>query len=126
MGFISKVNVDGTTHLVASSAYGVCNTSPAVAAKEVVMSDFNALIPGVTIHVYFAFGNTATAPTLNVNSTGAKTILLAGQAAPTGTLSWVVRSIVSFTYTTDHPSVPEGCWLMNDSKDTTYDTMTQA
>lgn len=53
--------------------YGTCATAAATTAKAVVSSGF-VLVTGVRIAVYFTYANTATTPTLNVNSTGAKTI----------------------------------------------------
>lgn len=53
--------------------YGVCSTGSSTAAKTVTI-DFSGtlvLFAGLTIRVKFSNGNTVTAPTLNVNSTGA-------------------------------------------------------
>lgn len=126
MGFISKVNVDGTTHFVASSAYGTCNTGASTADKAVTMSGFNALVVGVTIHVYFSYSNTATNPHLNVNSTGSKPIYKTVTETPgtTPQTSWLAGSIVSFTYNKNVNT--GGCWVMNDWNNTSYNTMTQA
>lgn len=50
-----------------------CSTASATSAKEVTLSDFE-LLTGVIIQVTFDNANTASVPTLNVNSTGAKAI----------------------------------------------------
>ena len=52
---------------------GVCATAAATGAKTVSISGF-ALYTGVTVKVMFTNGNSNNAPTLNVNSTGAKDI----------------------------------------------------
>lgn len=119
MGTIAKITAGGTTHLVASSAYGTCSTGASTAAKVVTMSNFDTLITGMTIHVYFTYSNTATNPTLNVNSKGAKPIYKYGTTVPgtTAATSWQAGSIVSFTYNTNANS--NGCWMMNDHLDDT-------
>jgi hypothetical protein len=69
---------------------------------------------GVTIHVKMANSNTVANPTLNVNSTGTKSIKTYGSTAP-GTVestSWIAGDVLSFTYDGTN-------WVMNDySKDT--------
>ena len=52
---------------------GVCATAAATGAKTVSISGF-VLYTGVTVKVMFTNGNSNNAPTLNVNSTGAKNI----------------------------------------------------
>ena len=52
---------------------GVCATAAATGAKTVSISGFT-LYTGVTVKVMFTNGNSNNAPTLNVNSTGAKDI----------------------------------------------------
>ena len=52
---------------------GVCATAAATGAKTVNISGF-VLYTGVTVKVMFTNGNSNNAPTLNVNSTGAKNI----------------------------------------------------
>lgn len=120
MGTIAKVTAGGSTHLIASTAYATCTTEASTTAKVATIQDSQAfsLFNGETIHVYFRYTNTATTPTLNVNSTGAKPIRLFGSVVPTdaegsfGT-SWREQSLVSFTYNTT--LVANGCWLMNDT-----------
>lgn len=117
MGYVGKVTAGGSTHLVASTLYGTCDTAAATAAKVVTCSDFNKLLTGVTIHVKFTNTNTATNPTLNVNSTGAKNIYRYGSTVP-GTdyaTSWYDGAIISFTY--DGTS-----WIMNDWLNTDTNT----
>lgn len=118
MGTIAKVTAGGATHLIASTAYGTCSTGEATTDKVATIQDSQAftLIAGETVHIYFTNTNSATSPTLNVNSTGAKPIRLYGNTVPNGGYwgtSWKAKSIVSFTYNTD--LVSTGCWLMNDA-----------
>lgn len=57
--------------------FGSCSTISANAEKAVTLSEFN-LLTGATIFVTFTNANTAGIPTLNVNSTGAKSIASEG------------------------------------------------
>lgn len=100
MGYIGKVKIGSTTHLVGSTLYGTCSTAAGTAAKVVTCANFDTLITGVTIYVKFTNSNTATTPTLNVNSTGAKNIYLNGTTKPGNkeATSWYANSIVPFTY----------------------------
>jgi hypothetical protein len=78
MGTMAKFTTgDGATHLIASTAYGVCSTAAATAAKVVTLQDDSAftLFTGVTIHVKFTYANSAASPTLNVGGTGAKNLV---------------------------------------------------
>ena len=53
--------------------YGTCSTAAGTAAKTVAITNFT-LCTGATVLVKFTYANTAASPTLNVNSTGAKSI----------------------------------------------------
>ena len=109
MGFGSKIRINNTDHSIASSLYGTCTDSAGTVGKTVTCADFDTLITGVTIHVKFTYGNTATNPTLNVNGTGSKAIYSNGTTAPGNTKlkSWYDNTVVSFTY--------DGtAWCMND------------
>lgn len=76
--------------------YGTCSTGAGTTAKVVTCSGFT-LKPGETIAVKFTNTNTVVAPTLNVNGTGAKTIVT---KTTTSTLkgAWNAGSIALFTY----------------------------
>ena len=116
MGTIAKVTAGGVTHLVASTAYGTCDTDKNVVAKVATIQDSQefTLFTGVTVHIKFTYHNTATNPTLNVNNTGAKNIYKYGTDAP-GTnerTSWNKGALVSFTYDGTN-------WMMNDWNDDT-------
>ena len=77
--------------------YGTSSTAASTTGKVVSCADFE-LTTGATIAVRFTNTNTASAPTLNVNSTGAVAI----KAASGGTESlvglWRAGEVVVFTY----------------------------
>lgn len=73
--------------------YGECSTSANEAAKIVNISDFD-LVAGVTIHVKFLYANAVSAPTLNVSSTAAKTIILNNNNLS----PWDDGEVISLTY----------------------------
>ena len=56
-----------------SLPYGACSTAASTAAKTVAVDCFS-LETGATVIVKFTNANSAANPTLNVNSTGAKSI----------------------------------------------------
>lgn len=115
MAYIGKItDTDGTTGLIGSTLYGTCATEAATVAKVGTLADFDTLITGVTIHIKFTYSNTATDPTLNVNSTGAKRIYKAGTTSVGKTVatSWAAGSVIALTY--------DGtAWIMNDHTDDT-------
>lgn len=104
MGVIGKINAEGATHLIAPTVYGTCSTAAATAAKTVAINGFT-LMEGVTIWVKFTNENTADNPTLNVNSTGAKSIKMFGTTTVT---SWIPGAMVSLTYDGTN-------WILNNS-----------
>lgn len=76
---INGVEFDGSADI---DFFGICSTSASTAAKIVSVSGepFN-LTMGAAVWVKFTYGNTATNATLNVNSTGAKSIRYYGTVA---------------------------------------------
>lgn len=103
MAYITKkTTVDGIKP-IGSNLYGTCSTASGTATKTVSMPDFNVLVEGVTIHVYFENDNTADNATLKVGSTAAKPIKHNGQAGG----SWDAGGFISFTYY-------NGSWIQND------------
>lgn len=76
--------------------YGTSSNAASTTAKTVTCSGF-VLKTGETIAVKFTNTNTVVAPTLNVNGTGAKTIVT---KTATSTLkgAWSAGSVVLFTY----------------------------
>jgi hypothetical protein len=98
--YVGKVKYGNNTWPVGSTLYGTCNTAADTVEKTVTLADFDTLLEGVTIHVKFTYSNTASNPTLNVNSTGAYAIKRYGTKAPgtSSNSSWNAGSVVSFTY----------------------------
>ena len=91
---ISKITVDSSTH--ALRPYGECTTAAATAAKVVTCTDFTELYSGATILVNFTSANTASAPTLDVNGTGAKNVILSG-SIPVTALSGLCEFVYNGT-----------------------------
>lgn len=115
MATLSRVTVDGTTHIIASSAYGYCTNDADTAAKVVTIQDGQNFYRtnGATVHIYFLNQNTADSPTLNVGGTGAKPIYAYSvDGSTTVKPTWPARSMISFTYNGSADS--NGCWSMND------------
>ena len=81
-----------------STWYGTCSTADSTAAKIVTCTDFT-LETGAFISVLFSTANTADTPTLNVNSTGDKTIYIGATTLSAGNpLKWSANTILSFIY----------------------------
>ena len=118
MAYVAKVTAGGQTGmLVGSTLYGECTDSASTVDKTVSISGFDTLITGVTIHVKFTNGNTASSPTLKVTNTGAKAIKMYGTTAVGNTnyTSWYNGAVVSFTYDGNY-------WIMNDYHRNNYVT----
>ena len=93
--FTDKNNAD---HPVTTTLYGTCDTAAATAAKVVTCADVDVLTSGMTIRVKFTNANTAASPTINVNSTGAKTVYRFGITAPVDDDSWKAGEVVELLY----------------------------
>ena len=79
--------------------YGYCSTLSTTAEKVVTCEGFT-LVTGAIIGVYFEKGSNLAAPTLNVNSTGAKDIYVgyAVTNSTTNVLNWANDTIIFFIY----------------------------
>lgn len=79
--------------------YGTSSTAASTAAKVVTCSGFT-LSAGAIISVLFSTANTAATPTLNINSTGAKSIYVGGTtpSATTNPLKWSANTLLTFQY----------------------------
>lgn len=83
--------------------YGTCSTYSDVTAKIVTLTDSTgfSLTTGAVVVVKFTYANRAESPTLNVNSTGAKSIMRYGTTAVSnGTTDsgWMAESVQMFIY----------------------------
>lgn len=113
VNYIDQItDTGGTTHYVAEGVdtrifRATCSTAAATTAKVATLDDSTnfSLTAGVKVAVTFTYGNSATTPTLNVNSSGAKTIAIpSSETAYTtgnGTTynTWGAYETVLFTYT---------------------------
>ena len=131
-GYVGQVHINEETSLVGSTLYGICNSSAAATAKTVLPADltganinnttdyinnhFNGLMKGITIHVKFIQGNTATNNvTLQVGQiTTAQQVL--------GNFTCAAGAVISFTLDENDK------WNVNDNvdNDTTYTFATGA
>ena len=89
---INGMSFDGTANRF---NYGTCSTAAATAAKTVSCTGFT-LATGAEITVKFTVTNSASSPTLNVNSTGAKPIYYNGAAISAGYLK--AKKTYTFRY----------------------------
>lgn len=96
--------------------YGTCSTAYSTTTKVVACSDAKELYAGLTITVKFTNGSTVSAPTLNVNSLGAKAIWVdSAVTSSTNYLYWNSDAVMTFTY--------DGAeWLLVDQPTTYYTT----
>lgn len=105
MRYINGLPFDGTSNVV---SYAVCTTGASVSVKTVNISNFN-LITGSQVRVKFNNTNTATAPTLNVGSTGAKSMKYKGNLITNANFNFSNAKIYTFTYDGTY-WVLEGDW----------------
>lgn len=121
MAYIGKVTAAGNAGMpVAQTLYGTCSTAASTAAKVVSCPSFDTTTgvsggttpDGTTIAVFMSSSNTASSPTLDVNSSGAAPIRSRGTsgAGNTSETSWYANSVVLFTYSTT--SVSTGAWYI--------------
>lgn len=97
MAYITKKTTVNGVKPIGSNLFGTCSTGASTTQKTVTMADFDVLVDGVTIHVYFEHENEATNPTLKVGSTSAQPIVG----------GWDESGVYSFTYY-------NGSWYQND------------
>lgn len=85
-GSTGSTGPKGDTGSSGKMLYGTCSTAAGTAAKTATIDGFT-LYTGVIVSVKFTVTNTASSPTLNVNSTGAKAIYYRGSAISAGYLA---------------------------------------
>lgn len=86
---------NGTNGKDGQMLYATCSTAAETAAKVATISSGTlALATGSTVSVKFTYANTASSPTLNINSTGEKPIYTNGVRYA----YWEVGATVTFTY----------------------------
>lgn len=103
--------------------YGECSTATSTVAKTVTIAGVTELTKGLTIAVKFSEANSATNPTLQVNSLTAKSIKKYGTTAPgtSSAMSWYGGSVLIMVYDGTYWQICN--W---DNKDTTYSSLTQS
>ena len=79
------------------STYGTCTTASGTSDKVVVLNNF-VLFTGAQITIKFVSGNTAVSSTLNVNDTGAKSVIINNSTTTTGKMTFPALTTASFTY----------------------------
>lgn len=98
MASIREIQIGSTTYDVKSTHYATCETTADTVAKiaSVVNGTF-ALETGVKVSVKFTHENSVANPTLNINSTGEKTIRYCN-ANLESTQYWAATQVVDFVY----------------------------
>ena len=92
------VKQDGVTGATVNR-FGTCGTAAATAAKTVsITTGTFELEAGARVSVKFTNANTASTPTLNVNSKGAKNIFHKGAQITTGGNKALLAGVVDFIY----------------------------
>lgn len=79
----NQITTNANTEKANKTKYGTCATAAATAAKTSAITDFS-LVTGVIVGISFTNLSTATNPTLNITTTGAKAIQCCGVAAVSG------------------------------------------
>lgn len=95
-GDITFTNItDGADGTDGQMLYGACNTASATAAKvpASTIAGFSLAV-GASVAIKFTYANSSDAPTLNVNSTGAKAIRLNGADS----VYWAAGATVQMVY----------------------------
>ena len=111
--YFTELEIDyGAVLPVGSSLYGICNTNAATAAKVAILTPFDHLVNGITVHIKFTHGNTVqmnSSLTLQVGTTEAHII-----NNPGGSTDWAAGAVISFTY-----DEATATWIANDGNVTT-------
>lgn len=93
MAHIKDVKIGSNTYLIEPILYAECSSDGNAAAKTAAITNFT-LTEGVTVKIKFNNVNTAASPTLNISSTGAKSIVLINDNLS----PWDANEVVSLTY----------------------------
>lgn len=100
MSYGGKITINGVDYPIATTLYKRCTTGAGDTPKVVQFSDFDTLMEGVVLAVYFEESNTAVNPQLQVGTTPAK-IIYTDNLNPVGATpatSWPAKSVVLFLY----------------------------
>lgn len=111
-GNTGATGAQGATGADGQMLYATCGTAAATAAKVATLSSGTlTLKSGATVSVKFTYANSASSPTLNVSSTGAKTIRLNGAALTSSSYYWVAGAVVTFVYDGTYWNIADGSAL---------------
>ena len=88
---------DTATEALNKHGFCSCSTAASTAAKTASLTGFQ-LKTGSTVHVTFTNANSKASATLNINSTGAKTIKWNGQSLTATESPWAAGECVTFVY----------------------------
>lgn len=123
MSFIHQAKINDVNYdIIGSCYYGTSATAAGTAAKVATVSNADGfvLVPGVQVAIKFTTANSASSPTLNVNSTGAKTMKYRGAAITSSTYYWGANQVVTFIY--DGEAWQTTDYLKNPNSDTKVTT----
>lgn len=102
---INGVYFNGSSNI---TNYTTCSTAAATAAKTASVTGYS-LLTGSQVRVKFNNANTASAPTLNITSTGAKSMRYKGVVIDGSNFTFDTTKIYTFTYTGNYYDL-EGDW----------------
>ena len=98
-GATGQTGPQGEAGVDGQMLYASCPTAANTAAKVATLSSGSlTLVAGATVAVKFTNANTVSSPTLNVSSTGAKSIRLNGTTLTSSDYYWVAGAVVTFVY----------------------------
>lgn len=113
---ISSLQLGSGDVSVFTLPYGECSTAADTLAKTVTVQGDFALEKGAVVIVKFIYANSIASPTLNVNNTGDKPIIIYGSTvASTSTTvnGWVAGAVQMFIYDGEN-------WIREYWRNTTY------
>ena len=94
--YIDGVSFNGSANV---TRYASCTTAAGTTAKTAsITAGTFSLITGARVTVKFTYANTASSPTLNIGSTGAKSIYWHGSTIPSSQY-WEAGAVLDFVYT---------------------------
>lgn len=109
MATLNNIRLNGTTYTIGGSGsggggtatqnvfFGSCSTQGLTVAKSATVSGTFALAEGVVVLIKMSYANAASVPTLNVNSTGTKSVYRV-DGAENSSLMWEAGAVVPLVY----------------------------
>lgn len=100
--YIGGVQLSGSEEqlMIGSSLYGYCEDSASTASKKIILPNFDRALQGITVHIKFNLGNTATSGVTLAfyasNASGATAVVNA--VAVSGTFICEANSVIAFTF----------------------------